>query len=400
MPTYKYTAIDAAGKSAKGKLTAANELDLEERIQAIGLTLMSHKAVKAKKGRFFSKVSTKELIMFCVHLEQLDRAGVPLLDALADMRDSADSPKFRDIMADIYESVKGGEILSTALSKRKEVFNDVFIGLVKAGEKTGNMSGAFAHLAHHLKWNQDIKRSVRKALTYPITLVVVMTGVVTMMMLYVVPQLVSFLKSQGFDLPWYTLWLIAFSGFMANYWWAVLSIPPISVMIFFMFYRASSKVHYVADKIFLKTPFLGPVILKINLARFSHFFSITFSSGIGVLECLSTARNVVGSHVMKEAIQFIIQNVSDGSSLTRSISATQRFPSLVIRMFKVGEDSGNMEEALNNINFFYDREVQDSINRMIAVLQPMLTIVMGVVMFWVIAAVFGPLYQSFKHIAA
>lgn len=398
MPTYKYSAIDNAGASVRGKLTAANELDLEERLHDIGLTPLEHKAVKSKKGGFFGKINTKELIMFCVHLEQLDKAGVPLLDALADMRDSADSPKFRDIMADIYESVKGGDLLSAALEKRKDVFNEVFIGLVKAGEKTGHMSEAFGHLSHHLKWNNDLKRSIRKAMTYPITLVVVMTGVITLMMLFVVPQLVDFLQSQGFVLPIHTRALIAFSNFMGSYWWAVIALPVGILFVTAIIYRKSPSVHYKLDRIMLKSPFIGPVILKINLARFGHFFAITFSSGIGVLECLATAKSVVGNYVIKEAIGFIIQNVSDGASLTRAISATQRFPSLVVRMFKVGEDSGNMDEALQNINFFYDREVQDSINRMISFIQPTLTVVMGAMMFWVIAAVFGPLYDSFKHI--
>jgi len=399
MPTYSYTAVNESGATAKGKVTASNEFDLEERLREQDLMLLNYKAEKKSKGGLLGgKIGVKELIMLCVHLEQLDKAGVPLLDALADMRDSADSAAFRDVMSDIFEQVKGGEMLSAAMSKRPDVFNDVFIGLIAAGEKTGNMSASFGHLSHHLKWNNDLRRSIKKAMSYPIALILVMTGVISLMMIFVIPQLVDFLESQGFDLPIHTRALIATSEFFVNYWYLVLGIPIIFLVIMITLYKNSDTVRYRIDSILLKSPFIGIVILKINLARFSHFFAITFSSGIGVLDCLDTARKVIGNMVIKEAVTFIIQNVSEGNSLTGAISTTQRFPSLVVRMFKVGEDSGNMDDALRNINFFYDREVEDSVARMISVLQPTITIVMGAIMFWVVAAVFGPLYGSFSEI--
>ena len=398
MPTYSYTAANSSGGTVKGKVTASNELDLEERLTEQGLVILNFRPEKTSKKGFGGKISTKELIMLCVHLEQLNKAGVPLLDALADMRDSADSPAFRDVMADIYEQVKGGEMLSQAMGRRPDIFNEVFIGLISAGEKTGNMAQAFGHLSHHLKWNADLRRSIKKAMSYPIALIIVMTGVITLMMLFVIPQLVDFLESQGFELPIHTRALIATSRFFVDYWYVVLGTPILCIIFLIFLYRTSTTARYRIDNILLKSPFIGIVILKINLARFSHFFAITFSSGIGVLECLETARNVIGNAVIREAVSYIILNVSEGNSLTQSLSLTQKFPSLVVRMFKVGEDSGNMDDALKNINFFYDREVEDSVARMISVLQPTITVVMGAIMFWVVAAVFGPLYGSFKNI--
>lgn len=395
MPTFQYRAINSAGQTVKGKVTAANELDLEERLGDLGLTLLDSKAQKPGMSKLIGKISIKELTMFCIHMEQLDRAGVPLLDAIADMRDSTDSPSFRDVMSDIYESVKGGEILSQALKKRKDVFDEVFVGLISAGERTGKIAESFGHLSTHLKWTNDLRRSIRKALTYPTILLVVMSGVISLMMIYVVPKLVDFLVSQGFDLPLHTRALIATSAAFVDYWYIIFGIPIIAIISIISIYKSSDTARYKIDAFLLKFPFVGQVILKINLARFSHFFGVTFSSGIGVLECLETARNVVSNRVISESITFIMQNVSEGNSLTRAISATQRFPSLVIRMFKVGEDSGNMDEALKNINFFYDREVEDSVKGMIEVIQPTLTVVLGMLMFWIIAAVFGPLYDSF-----
>ncbi len=396
MPVYRYVAANDDGSTIKGKLTASNELDLEERLSDLELVVLEYSLVKPKKSTLFSKISTKELIMLCIHLEQLDKAGVPLLDSLADMRDSADSPIFRDLMADIYESVKGGDVLSLAMSKRPDVFNDVFIGLISAGEKTGKMSEAFEHLAEHLKWNSDFTRTIRKALSYPIGLVIVMSIVLTLMMMMVVPQLVDYLTSQGFDLPIHTRALIATSDAFADYWYLILGTPALFIFATITMHRTSPSARYTIDSLLLKIPAVGNVILKINLSRFTRFFAITFGSGIDVLDCLSTAKNVVGNTVMKEAVDSIIKNVSEGSSITRAISSTERFPSLVVRMFKVGEDSGNMDEALKNINFFYDREVADSVARMTGLIQPTLTIFMGAIIFWIIAAVFGPLYETFS----
>ncbi len=398
MPVYTYTAVDANGKSVRGRITASNELDLEDRLESQGFMLMVHKAEKPKKSWLFSPINPKELLMFCVHMEQMERAGVPILDALADLRDSSENPTFRDVMADIYENIKGGEVLSAALKKRPDVFSEIFVGLISAGESTGEISTAFGHMANHLRWTVEFRRKIRKAISYPIGLVVVMTALITLMMTFVVPQLIKFITEQDFEIPGYTQALIATSDAFVHYWYIILGLPILGLAGLITLYRGNEAVRYVMDSFFLRLPVLGQVLLKINIARFSRFFALTFNSGIGVLECLDTARKVVNNRVIKESVTHIIQSVSEGVSLTRSISATERFPSLVVRMFKVGEDTGNMEEALENINFFYDREVEDSIDQMIGIIKPTLIIVMGGILFWIIAAVFGPLYGSFSKI--
>ena len=398
MPLFFYSAATKQGKTVRGKLNAPNELELQARLDAQQLMLLGYRVQKNAKGLGFSRVQTKDVIMFCVHLEQLDKAGVPLLDALKDMRDSADKVAFKDLMSEVYENVKGGDLLSAALAKRSDVFNNVFVGLVAAGEQTGNMSDALHHLGHHLKWNMELKRKVKKAITYPIVLLVIMAGVVSMMMLFVVPELVEFLTSQGFDLPIHTRALIATSSFFEKYWYFILLTPIVLVILCIILYRFSNRVRFIMDGVLLKMPFLGKVSQKINLARFAHFFAITFNSGIGVLDCLKTARNVVGNHVIKQSITDITKEVSDGSSLTGAIENTGHFPSLVVRMFKVGEDSGNVSGALENITYFYDQEVEDAVDRLIGAIQPALTIILGAVMLWVVSAVFGPLYDSFSKL--
>jgi type IV pilus assembly protein PilC len=396
MPAFNYSAINDIGRKVRGVVVADNELDLEARLKQIGLDLIDAKEVTGKKSSRFSRIRLKDLIIMCLHLEQLDRAGVPLHDALADVRDSTESDKLRDVMTGVYEAVKNGNMLSKAMSAYPRVFSDVFVGLVAAGEKTGNLAESFMHLGEHLKWSAEIRRKIKKATRYPLALVIVISMVVTILMVFVVPKLVEFIIGQGFSIPFHTRALIATSYAFENYWYLILGVPVVLFILLIIAYRTSEPFAYKVDAFMLKVPLIGPVIRKIDMARFTHFFAVTFNSGIDVLDSLESARSVVGNRVLKASIQLVKTNVMDGNSLTASLRMSNQFPMLVIRMFKVGEDSGNMSDALENINFFYNREVNDSVEAMVGAIQPTLTVVMGIIIFWVIAAVFGPLYESFS----
>jgi type IV pilus assembly protein PilC len=302
----------------------------------------------------------------------------------------------KNIMTGVYEYIKNGEILSKAFSHYPRVFNEVFVGLIASGEKTGNFSEAFLHIADHLKWTSDLRRKVKKAVRYPIALLVVMSGVISILMIYVVPKLIDFMLAQGFDIPIHTRALIAVSRAFSGYWYIIFGLPMLVFFLLTAIYKASESFAYKIDNLILKLPVFGNVSRRLNMARFTHFFSVLFNSGIDILEALQSAKNVVGNRVLQESIELMARSVSDGMSLTSSMRMSNQFPNLVVRMFKIGEESGNMTEALENINFFYDREVNDAVESVVGIIQPALTIVMGVLIFWVIAAVFGPLYQSFS----
>jgi type IV pilus assembly protein PilC len=396
MPTYNYVAINDLGRKMRGVVVADNELDLEARLKQLGLDLIDVREASSKRSSRFGSIKLKDMIILCLHLEQLDRAGVPLHDALADVRDSSESPKLRDVLTGVYEAVKNGKMLSQALAAYPKVFNDVFIGLVAAGEKTGNLSESFKHLIEHLKWSAEIRRKVKKATRYPSALIVIITLVITVLMTQVVPKMVEFIISQGFSIPLHTRALIAVSKAFEEYWYLIMGLPVGLIVLFLVLRRVSESFAYRTDAIFLKTPVFGPVIRKIDMARFTHFFSVMFNSGIDILDSLEAAKGVVSNRVLKESIDLVKTNVTEGNSLTASLRISNQFPNLVIRMFKVGEDSGNMSDALENINFFYNREVNDAVDSMVGMIQPALTVVMGIMIFWIIAAVFGPLYESFS----
>lgn len=397
MPSYSYSAVNARGRTIRGNLMAENVVDLEARLKEIDLDLINYRETKTRKAGVGARIKIKDLIMLCLHLEQLSRAAVPIHEALADVRDSTDSMKLRDVMAGVLESVKNGTTLSDSLAVYPRVFDNVFVGLVKAGEKNGELTESFKQMADHLKWTNDLRRKVKKAMRYPIALLFVMSGVITILMVAVVPKLIKFIIEQGFEIPFHTRALIATSEAFQNYWYIIFGVPFFLFVGLRVMYRVSEPFAYRVDGIILKTPVIGTVIRKINMARFTHFFSVMYKSGIHIPEALVSSKDVVSNRVISEAVDVVHRSVIEGNSLTSSLRISNQFPNLVVRMFKVGEDSGNLNEALENINFFYNREVNDSVDNMVGMIQPMLTLVMGALIFWVIAAVFGPLYQSFSQ---
>lgn len=393
---YRYKAIDQNGKTVNGKMSAENPAELLTMLRANSLELISYSQDKVGGG-LFSKIKTADLISIFVHLEQLEKAGVSIIDSIADLKENADSIKVRNLMHEIYEAIKNGSLFSESLTKHPHVFNKIYIGLIAMGEKTGNLANAFASIIEDIKWNNDINRKTAKAVRGPMFGILIMFIVLGVMTSVVVPKVTAFLTAQSIDLPAMTVALIAFSDFMKNYWYVMIIVPVIFYIVVKIL-QTSEKMAIKIDDLKLKVPVFGPIIKKIDSAKFCQFFALTFRSGLGVLECLESASGVIKNKAIKRSIIQVKDQVSDGQSMTKSISATGYFPSLVVRMFKVGEESGNMESALQNIKFFYDREINDSIDKIVGMIQPTITLVMGLMIAWITIAVFGPIYSTFSNI--
>lgn len=298
-------------------------------------------------------------------------------------------------MHEIYESIKNGNLLSESFAKRPDVFNPIYVGLLAMGEKTGNLAGSLGSIIEDIKWNIDMGRKTRKATIGPMFGILMMFVVLGVMTGIVVPKVTAFLKSQDIALPFTTVALIALSDFIKNNWYIIIFTIPLFLLIIKLLAR-SEEMAVRIDDIKLKIPVFGTISNKIDSAKFCQFFSMTFKSGLGVLECLEASRVVIKNKAIRRSIAIVKQQVSDGQSLSKSIAATGYFPNLVIRMFKIGEESGNMENSLQNIKFFYDREINDSIDRLVGMIQPAITLVMGGMIAWITIAVFGPIYGSFS----
>lgn len=397
MHHYRYKVINENGRYVNGKMSADNPSDLATILRATGLELVSYKEEKQKSAGLFDKIKAKDLISMFVHLEQLERAGVSIIDSINDLRETADSVRIKNLMHEIYESIKNGNLFSESLAKSPDIFNSTYIGLIAMGEKTGNLASAFASIIEDIKWNMDIRRKTRKATTGPMFGILLMFVVMGVMTSIVVPKVTGFLMSQDIELPFMTIALIKFSDFIKNNWYFIIFTLP-ALWIIVKILARSPEIAVRIDEIKLKLPIIGPIMNKIDAAKFCQFFAMTFKSGLGVLECLEASSGVIQNKAMKRGITVVKQQVSDGQSLAKSIALTGYFPNLVVRMFKIGEESGNMENALQNIKFFYDREINDSIDRLVSMIQPTLTMVMGGMIAWITIAVFGPIYGTFSKL--
>ncbi|MDD5404384.1 type II secretion system F family protein [Immundisolibacter sp.] len=393
MLTYQYNAVDKNGGPARGKLAAVNEVDLELRLQRMGLDLITARKVNEPLQLGRGSITRQDLITFCFHMEQITRAGIPLLEGLADLRDSIEQPRFREILSAVLEEVEGGKTLSQAMSNHPAAFDHVFVSLIKAGEQSGTMTEVFENLATTLKWQDELVAQTKRLLMYPALVFVVVGGVIVFLMMYLVPQLVSFLKNMGQELPFQTKALIYVSGAFVNYWYLVFGLPLLVAVTAAVVIHRNSRARYWWDYFKLHLPFVGPILQKIILARFANFFALMYQSGITILDALRTSEEIVVNRVISDGLARAGQQISAGDSVAESFENLGLFPPLVVRMLRVGEATGALDTALLNVTYFYNREVRESVEKLLKMLEPALTVILGLVLATIMFSVLTPIYD-------
>lgn len=395
MAMYTYSSIDAAGKKVRGSMDASNVPDLELRLKRMDLDLIDCKLAGTKSTSFGSrKVTRKDLINFCFHMEQLTTAGVPVLDGLADLRDSSSQPRFKEIVADLIENIEGGSQLSAALARHPKVFDRTFTSLILAGEQSGKLGVVFKNLSDSLKWEDELAAQTKTILMYPAFVAIFVLGAVLFLMVYLVPKLSGFIKNLGGELPAYTQALIAFSNFIINYWYVLLITPVVIVMLLVIWVKSSPAAHYKMEGYKLRIPLFGPILHKIILARFAGVFGLMYASGITILDCIRLSSAIVNNDVIADGLDRAGVFIAEGQSVTAAFQSTGIFPPLVIRMLKIGEATGSLDTALYNVGYFYDREVREMIEKVQVMIQPALTVILGLMLGWIMLSVFGPIYDT------
>ncbi len=394
MPAFEYKAVDRTGRSARGKLDAANEVDLELRLKKMGLDLITTRLLRSHTPTLASgSITRQDLITFCFDLEQISRAGIPIVDGLRDLREGMDNPRFREILTSVLEDIEGGKTLSQALAGYPKVFNTVFISLIKAGEMSGTLTEVFENLGATLKWHDELVSQTRRLLAYPALVLVVVLGVMIFLLLYLVPQVTSLLKTMGLQLPIQTRVLIWMSGFVAS-WWPLLLVLPVATAAGTGFMlRTSPRSRYLFDYAILHLPIVGEILQKIILARFANFFALMYRSGITILDAVKTSEDIVANRYVADGIQRAGQQINAGESLSNAFQNLGMFPPLVIRMLRVGETTGALDTALMNVTYFYNRDVRDSVDKALKLLEPTLTLVLGGMLALILFSVLTPIYD-------
>ncbi|RZT10805.1 type IV pilus assembly protein PilC [Duganella sp. CF402] len=398
MPQYLYRAMDAAGAIQPGNMDAANEPDLELRLHRMGLDLVDYRVSRAKVIALKRLITRKDLINFCFHMEQMTGAGVPILDGLNDLRESIDHPRFREMITGLIENIEGGKQLSASMAAYPEVFDVTFTSLIMAGEQSGKLTEVFKNLSETLKWQDELASQTKKIVMYPAAVGVFVTGVMFFLMIYLVPQLTSFVKNMGNTLPLHTKVLIFVSNIFIDYWYILLGLPVTAYFGLRYWLNRSEQARYAADGFKLRIWMIGPVLHKIILARFATFFAMMYASGITILECIQLSEGIVGNRVVAAGLRRAAQQISEGTGITAAFANTGIFPPLVIRMLKVGESTGALDGALRNVSYFYNREVKESIEKVQSMIEPAITVVLGVMVGWIMLSVMGPIYDTISKI--
>ncbi len=399
MVMYAYQSMDQGGRIVRGNMDANNLPDLELRLKRMELDLIDYRLQAQKtftvgKG----KVSRRDLIIFCFHLEQMTAAGVPLLDGLSDLRDSTDSPRFRTVVADLIENIEGGLQLSEALARYPEVFDRTFVALITAGEQSGKLSEVFNNLSDSLKWRDELAAQTKKIIMYPAFVGTVVMCVTFFLMIYLVPQLISFIKNMGGELPFHTVALIFVSNLFVNYWYVIIGLPIVSFIGLKILIKNSPPARYRFDGYKLRIWLVGPILHKIILSRFTTFFALMYAAGITILDAIQLSEEIVNNEVIAAGLRRARQLISDGMGVTAAFEATGIFPPLVIRMLKVGESTGQLDKALHNVSYFYNREIKEMIERVESLIEPIMTVVLGLILGWVMLSVLGPIYDLISKI--
>jgi len=399
MTLYAYQAINENGKTIRGLQDAANQIDLEQYLKRNGMDLINAEEGEAPSSWFGAgKIKRVDQLNFYLNLEQLTRAGVPLLDSLADLRDTMENLKFREILASMIEEIESGRTLSQSMANHPQAFDKISISLTHAGEESGRLVETFKHLTESLKWQDEMASHTKNILIYPAFVGTVVIGVTFFLMIYLVPQLVGFIKGMGQEIPLQTRILLATSAFFVSYWYLILLTPVVLVITYKLLIPHNPRLQYQIDKLKLNLWPTGPIFRKLILARFANTFAMMYSSGISILNCIANSRDLVNNRVIAESLEQVAHEIEAGQNLTQSFQKTNMFPPLVIRMIRVGESTGGLDQALLNVSYFYDRDVKDSIKRVQVMIEPSMTIILGILLGWVMLSVLSPIYDIISKV--
>jgi type IV pilus assembly protein PilC len=382
-----------------GQIEAMNLVDLEMRLKRMGLDLV--RGGPARHGRSLLRsgaIKRSELINFCFHMEQLTGAGVPLVESLIDLRDSNENARFREVISGVIESIQGGERMSQALARYPHIFGPVFTSLIRAGEDTGKLAEVLKSLVENLKWEDELAEYMKRLVMYPAFVGSIVLMVTFFLMIYLVPQMVGFIKNMGQQIPLQTRILIQVSAFLVGYWWAVLAVPAILVVGVKLAARTNPVVRYQLDRLKLALPVAGEILRKIILSRFASIFALMYSSGITILDAIRSSEETAGNLVIQEGLKLAGERIGEGKNVTAAFHEVGLFPPLVVRMIRVGESTGALDTALLNVSYFYNREVRESISKIQVMIEPALTVFLGLILGWVMLSVLGPIYDVITKI--
>ena len=401
MPNFNYLARTPDGQSQQGQIEAATVEAAADRLQSSGAIPV--RITQAKEGGslgealsnsqlFQKKVSLDDLILFTRQMYSLVRAGIPLVRALHGIRETVRKPVLRETLQGVIQELEGGRQLSEAMEQYPRVFPRLMVNIVQAGEETGRLDEGFLELSSYLAREKETKQQIKSALRYPAFIVVAIMAAMAVLTLFVIPAFARMFESFDAQLPLPTRIIMGVSNFATNYWYIILGL----LIVGFFILRAWIKTErgrYLWDRMKLKIPVIGSILLRASLARFCRGFSMGFSSGVGVLQCIHLSGQALDNAYIAANLQVMRDHVEHGNSLTQSAEASNLFTPLVLQMLSVGEETGNVDSMLAESADFYEREVDYEVKNLTASIEPILIIVIGAMVLVLALGVFLPMWS-------
>jgi type IV pilus assembly protein PilC len=397
MPTFKFVARDALGKVMNGSREARDLVELRRLLRTEELYLTKARQTSREDGpggksMLVAPVRPRDVVIAVRQMSTLVRAGVPLAEGLSALQLQIDKPGLKRALQDVQEGVVAGRTLNESMRDHPKVFNHLTVSLVEAGEGTGTLDKALEVAAAHLDREQDMRSRVKAGMVYPKIVVFAAAGTVALMLVLVVPTFKTIYTQFHAKLPGTTLALIAMSDFVMHLWWLLIAII-IGAVITIKEFKKTPRGARFFDAIMLKVPIVGPVLRKVAVARFTQTLAAGFRGGVPILGALTLAATTAGNAIVSEAAMAIVPKVRDGQPIASELERTNQFPPLVIQMIRSGEASGNLDLMLEEINRYYEEDIKYAIDKMTKMIEPIMTIVVGAIVLFVLLALYMPVFN-------
>lgn len=404
MPGYVYKAIGADGKEKKGNIQATNEEQAIARLKGDGLIPIEVTAetllTKDLNFDIGGKITPRDYCIFCRQMLSILKAGVSIINALQMLAEQTENKKLKHGIAVLADEVGKGETLSNAMRKQPKVFPSIFVNLVEAGEATGTLEISFERMALQFEKESQLQALIKKALTYPVMIGLVAVGVIFAMMTFVIPNFMGMFADMDVEMPAITMFVVHMSDFFVAYWWLII-IVAIAVVFAIKSYAKTLSGQFLFGTLKLKVPVTKDVEVKGNSAKFARTLSTLLRAGVPMIQALEiTANSLEGNILFKRAILNARDQVANGSSLSKPIKMSGLFPAMVIHMISIGEETGNLEDMLENVAQYYEEEVATATEQMMTVMEPLIILVLALIVGVIILAILQPMMTLYDAVGA
>lgn len=394
MDTFAWEGTDRAGKRIKGEMPGTNDALVKAALRRQGVNpIKVRKKSKPLLGGKKKPITTKDIAIFSRQLATMMSAGVPLVQAFEIVGRGHENPSMQDLILSIKNDVEAGNALATALGKHPLHFDDLFCNLVHAGEQAGVLESLLDKIATYKEKTEALKSKIKKALFYPTAVIIVAFIITAILLIFVIPQFQSVFSSFGGDLPAFTKLVITISEVFQAYWWAIFGGLGLAGYLFMYFKKRSAKFNRILDRIVLKTPVVGQIIRKASIARYCRTLATMFAAGVPLVEAMESVAGATGNTVYGDAVLIMRDEIATGQQLQTSMRQTNLFPNMVVQMVAIGEESGSLDDMLSKVADFFEQEVDDSVDALSSLLEPIIMAVLGVLIGGLVVAMYLPIFK-------